>query len=190
MENNGLNLTAENISFGYPGQKPIISDLSFKLRGGEILGLAGQNGAGKSTLLDLLAGIKEPTQGQIKVLGLENESGRRKRIALLPQNVDFFILGDTPREDLELALSQLPNLSDVKSDKLAKNSDSPSINDIVTTIAKRWALLDLLDSPVETLSLGQKKRLALASSMAVEPAVLLLDEPFSGLDWPGSLNFL
>ncbi|MDR2302760.1 MAG: energy-coupling factor ABC transporter ATP-binding protein [Deltaproteobacteria bacterium] len=203
MKGLGVRLIAKNVSFAHPGGETIIAGLSFELKGGEILGLAGQNGAGKSTLLDLLAGIKTPTAGTISLLDQEsdqvpgqapgqtsdgllgpgrakkaqkkNEKNLRKTISLLPQNVDFFILGDTPREDLGLALGQRSSLVD---------------GEEISKIAGRWALGDWLDSPVETLSLGQKKRLALASALAADPEVLLLDEPFSGLDWPGSLNFL
>ncbi|MDR2388129.1 MAG: energy-coupling factor ABC transporter ATP-binding protein [Deltaproteobacteria bacterium] len=207
MEGLGVRLIVEKVSFAHPGQETLISDLSFELKGGEILGLAGQNGAGKSTLLDLLAGIIAPTAGKISLLDHKvdqeaepswaqnsepkpdqnffkksqkkaknkNHQERRKRISLLPQNVDFFILGDTPREDLSLALAQRAAL--VEGQEILK-------------IAERWGLGDWLDRPVENLSLGQKKRLALASSLAADPEVLLLDEPFSGLDWPGSLNFL
>jgi biotin transport system ATP-binding protein len=186
MKSLEVRLIVEKLSFAYPEAEPLISDLSFELRAGEILGLAGQNGAGKSTLLDLLAGLKAPTRGKITLEGPSPEpngdrmakiplkKNRQKRVSLLPQNVDFFILGDTPREDLSLALGAKPHL-----DK----------REIISLIADHWVLGDWLDSPVETLSLGQKKRLALASSLAVEPEVLLLDEPFSGLDWPGSVSF-
>jgi biotin transport system ATP-binding protein len=193
-------LTVDKISFAHPGQETIIKDLSFELTGGEILGLVGQNGAGKSTLLDLLAGIREPALGRIslselteaKPNGAENKTvagnqnilrgdlkedskALRKRVALLPQNVDYYLLGESPREDLGLALGEVPEPT--KSDKLL-------------SLAGHWGLEKILEKPIETLSMGQKKRLALASSMATEPKVLLLDEPFSGLDWPGCLNIL
>ncbi|MDR2368784.1 MAG: energy-coupling factor ABC transporter ATP-binding protein [Deltaproteobacteria bacterium] len=176
MESADAILTAVNVSFAYPGRESVIRDLSFGLRGGEILGLAGQNGAGKSTLLDLLAGFKRPTQGRITLSGRKAAGkGGRKRVALLPQNVDFFILGDSPLEDLALALGL---------------EGAAARDERIALIAESWSLGDVLDRPVETLSLGQKKRLALASSLAAEPEVLLLDEPFFGLDWPGSLRFL
>jgi biotin transport system ATP-binding protein len=170
MTVDSLKLTVDHISFSYLGQESVIKDLSFELSGGQILGLAGRNGAGKSTLLDLLAGLIEPDAGRITFSG---RPGSGKRVALLPQNIDFYLLGDSPREDLELALAQ-------------PGAGGPGLE----SLADRWDLTDSLDLPVETLSLGQKKRLALASSMAVGPELLLLDEPFAGLDWPGCLNFL
>jgi biotin transport system ATP-binding protein len=170
-------MVVEDLNFSYPQRRSVLTDLSFEVKGGEILGLVGTNGSGKSTLLDLMAGILVPDGGKIILSGQQGTSHLRQKTALLPQNVDHWLLGETPREDLELA---------VGGDLLQPADPSVSILDI----AEQWGLLDILDEPVETLSVGQKKRLALASSLAGNPEVVLLDEPFSGLDWPASLTLL
>ncbi|MDR1109315.1 MAG: ATP-binding cassette domain-containing protein [Deltaproteobacteria bacterium] len=166
-------LAVEGLSFAYPGRPPIIAGLGFEARGGDILGLAGANGAGKSTLLDLLSGLLAPDRGRIALSGRSGAGELRKRSALLPQNVDYFLLGDSPREDLGLALAR----------------GAPGAGGL-DCLAGHWDLAGVLDQPVETLSLGQKKRLALASALAAGPELLLLDEPFSGLDWPGCLKLV
>ncbi|MDR1049570.1 MAG: energy-coupling factor ABC transporter ATP-binding protein [Deltaproteobacteria bacterium] len=173
----GRRLSVRGLSFSYPDRDPVFADLSFELGSGEILGLAGGNGSGKSTLLDLLAGILEPDSGEITLACSGGPTGLPRRTALLPQNVDHWLLGATPREDLELALG----------------FDRPEPGDKgagVLEAAGVWGLSDILDEPVESLSVGQKKRLALASALAGNPDLLLLDEPFAGLDWPGSLTLL
>jgi biotin transport system ATP-binding protein len=144
--------------------------VSFEAASGELLVLAGANGSGKSTLLALLAGLLAPDSGEILVDGEGGPAARdflRTRSALLPQNIDHWLLGETGREDLTLGL------------------DLGEEAEMVAGLVRHWGLESFLDQPVETLSLGQKKRLALASALARRPAAVFLDEPLSGLDWPG-----
>ncbi|MDR1044507.1 MAG: ATP-binding cassette domain-containing protein [Candidatus Adiutrix sp.] len=165
-------LTASNLCFSYEPGSPVLKSLSFECRPGRILGLAGANGSGKSTLLNLLAGLLSPDSGELR-LGEERGPAAIRRLrreaALLPQNLDHWLLGENGREDLELGL----NLND------------PEVSALTTGLISRWGLEDILDRPVESLSLGQKKRLALAAALARRPGAMLLDEPLSGLDWPG-----
>jgi len=165
-------LAARDLTFGYDPKAPVLREVSFEAASGELLVLAGANGSGKSTLLALLAGLLAPDSGEISVDGDRGPAARdflRTRTALLPQNIDHWLLGETGREDLTLGL-------DLGSRETAE---------MAAGLVRHWGLESFLDQPVETLSLGQKKRLALASALARQPAAVLLDEPLAGLDWPG-----
>jgi biotin transport system ATP-binding protein len=150
----------------------VLRGVSFEAASGEFLVLAGANGSGKSTLLALLAGLLAPDSGEIRVDGEGGSAALdflRTRSALLPQNIDHWLLGETGREDLTLGLD------------LRREGAAEFVSDLV----RRWSLASFLDQPVETLSLGQKKRLAMAAALAGRPAAVFLDEPLAGLDWPG-----
>ena len=165
-------LSAKTLTFGYGPGAPVLDQVSFEVASGQALILAGANGSGKSTLLGLLAGLLTPTAGDILVDGAGGRAARdflRNRTAFLPQNIDYWLLGETAREDLSLGL-------DLKEEETAARLED---------LAQRWDLAPFLDQPVETLSQGQKKRLALAAALARRPAAVLLDEPLTGLDWPG-----
>jgi ABC-type multidrug transport system ATPase subunit len=163
-------LAARNLTFGYDPQAPVLREVSFEAASGELLVLAGANGSGKSTLLGILAGLLAPDSGEILVDGAGATAGRnflQTRSTLLPQNIDHWLLGETGREDLTLGLEP--------------GQDA----EMVAGLVRHWGLEPFLDQPVETLSQGQKKRLALAAALARRPAAVFLDEPLAGLDWPG-----
>ena len=165
-------LTARALTFGYDPKVPVLRELNFEVVSGELLVLAGANGSGKSTLLALLAGLLTPDSGEMEVDGAGGQAARdflRTHSALLPQNVDHWLLGETVREDLTLGLN------------LRQTEEA----EMVDSLVRHWGLEPFLDQPVETLSLGQKKRLALAAALARRPAAVFLDEPLTGLDWPG-----
>jgi biotin transport system ATP-binding protein len=165
-------LAARALTFGYDPKAPVLREVDFEAASGELLVLAGANGSGKSTLLALLAGLLTPDSGKLEVDGDSGPAALdflRTRSALLPQNIDHWLLGETGREDLTLGL-------DLK---------QPGEAEMVAGLVRHWGLEPFLDQPVESLSLGQKKRLALASALARRPAAVFLDEPLSGLDWPG-----
>lgn len=179
---------ARGLCFTYPGCDPehqaALREVSFATRQGTVLCLAGANGSGKSTLLSLLAGLASPTGGELLVRGHRApgaERAIRRGTALCLQEPDVQILGPTPREDLLLCL---------------RGRDAANMPR-VTTMARRFELEHCLDAPVHTLSHGQKRKLCLATALLSqeerchisdkgqeEPAILLLDEPCSGLDFP------
>ena len=165
-------LSARALTFGYDPGRPVLREVSFETVSGEVLVLAGANGSGKSTLLAILAGLLTPDSGALEVDGQGGPAARdflRTRSALLPQNIDHWLLGETGLEDLTLGL-------DLRSKETAE---------VVAGLIRHWDLEYFLDQPVETLSQGQKKRLALAAALARRPAAVFLDEPLAGLDWPG-----
>ena len=161
-------ISAASVHFAYAPSAPILRDIGFKLDKGRILGLVGPNGAGKSTLLALLAGLLPPSSGTLRVAGMDalrdGETVRRKA-ALVLQEADLTIIGTTIEEDICLGLT-------------AERRDE------ALDLAVRLRLPDP-GTPVHTLSHGQKRKLCLATALLRRPELLLLDEPFAGLDYPG-----
>ena len=167
--------TADSLFFRHPGAgKDTLKNLSFTIRKGEILCLLGVNGSGKSTLLALLAGLFAQRAGALTVDGnvLPRESSKlRGVVALVPQDPDVYILGSLVEEDLLLGLDR----------------DDAKGRERALEFARIFGLDQILDQPVHTLSHGQKRKLCLASALASAPRLLLLDEPFAGLDFPSSM---
>ena len=164
-----------SLYFRHPGaDADTLKNLNFTIRHGELLCLMGVNGSGKSTLLTLLAGLLPQASGKLLVGGcaLPQESAKlRGTVALVPQDPDVYILGSLVEEDLLLGLDP----ADVEGKKRALD------------FARTFDLDSALMQPVHTLSHGQKRKLCLASALASQPQLLLLDEPFAGLDHPATL---
>ena len=169
-------IQAANVFFRHPGaDKNTLQGITFSMPQGELLGLLGVNGSGKSTLLALLAGLFPQDSGDLTVAGhiLPRESQKlRSMVALVPQDPDVYILGSLVEEDLLLGLD--PGDDDAKQRALG--------------LAREFGLGEALSRPVHTLSYGEKRKLCLASALASRPRVLLLDEPFAGLDHPGAMT--
>ncbi|EPR37436.1 ABC transporter related protein [Desulfovibrio sp. X2] len=160
---------AEGLGYAYAGGRKGLCDVTLRLREGDILGLAGANGAGKSTLLALLGGILQPGAGSLLVAGLDaarESAGVRRASAMVFQEADLAIIGSTVEEDLLLGLDA-------------------SRREEALALAARLGLA-APDVPVQTLSFGQKRKLCLAAALLRKPRLLLLDEPFAGLDYPGA----
>ena len=165
-------ISASNLAFSHPGGGPLFQNLTFELPKGSALVVSGANGSGKSTLLDVLAGQREPSAGTVTVSG-EMAAGAAPRLRLLPQNIDCFLLGATVSEEIGLSVPE---------------KGRKERGEKILGLASAWGFRDKLESPVESLSGGEKKRLALIGALSGEPLALFLDEPFSGLDWPGALT--
>ena len=170
-------ISAANLGFAYADGLAVLTDLSFRLDPGAILCLAGINGSGKSTLLGLLAGLYSPTSGSLTIAGHTSpgqERGVRSRVRLVLQDAELQCLGATVGEDLLLGTAAPGALPGALPDARA--------------LAGRLGLADLWDAPIQTLSHGQKRKCAIAAALLATPAVLLLDEPLSGLDYPAILE--
>lgn len=167
-------LDLNDIHFGYPGLDPVLEGASMQLHAGERLSLVGPNGAGKSTLLKIIMGLLTPTQGSVSAFGktCAQEADfheMRRRIGFVFQDADDQLFCPTVAEDV--AFGPL-NLGKSKAQALA----------IVDEVLSRLGLLHLRDRVTHKLSGGEKRLVTLATVLAMEPDVLILDEPTNALD--------
>ncbi len=169
----------KNIVYSYTGSEPVLNRLDLDFRAGERAVILGANGTGKSTLLALLDGLVFPTAGSIHAFGkilsedaLEDRTFSlefRKRVAFVFQNPDVQLFSATVWDEIAFGPLQL---------------DYPKhqIEETVEGLLKTLRIADLKDRAPHALSDGQKKKVAIASSLSTDPEVLLLDEPTNGLD--------
>lgn len=165
-------ITLSALDYAYPTGGSALAGITLDLPAGALVGLVGANGSGKSTLLSLLAGLYTPSGGSLRVAGHRSpgeEKAIRSRVRLVMQDADIQILGATVAEDLLLGRRRAPEVEARARDMAAR-----------LHLAEHW------ERPVQTLSWGMKRKLCLAAALLDEPEVLLLDEPFSGLDFPGA----
>lgn len=158
------------------GRQPVLQQVTFTLKRGEVLGLFGPNGAGKSTLLSLLALIARPDSGQYFFDGADALAGVRAvrpRIGYVPQDIALFE-ELTVRDNL-LCWSRLPRAA-------ARHK--------AETLGQALDLEALLGMKVRKLSGGMKRRVNLAVSLLNEPELLVLDEPLAGVDLAQSERIL
>ncbi|WP_034756842.1 ABC transporter ATP-binding protein [Rossellomorea vietnamensis] len=150
-----------------------VTDLSFDIQRGEMVGFIGSNGAGKSTTLKMLSGILHPSSGEVNVLGYKPHQRQHeylKRIALIRGSKPLFAPADLTALD---ALHMQRIIYDLDFKEFSKD-----LNRIVN-----WLQIEpYFKKPLRTLSLGERMRCGLACSLVYNPEVLFLDEPTIGLD--------
>ena len=165
-------MKAEDLSYKYPDGTLGVENVNLEAGPGTITAVLGANASGKTTLILLLAGLLEPTHGEITYDGRPiSELGwnYRKICGVLFQNPEDQLIAPTVYEDIAIGPRQL----------------GMQVEDAVTTAASKTGVKDLLKRYTHRLSGGQKKKVALAGIIAYRPRILLLDEPFAGLDWEG-----
>ncbi len=160
-------LEALGVSRRY-GWRWALRDLDLTLFPGETVALLGKNGSGKTTLIKTLAGLLRPTKGEVRMAGKPISRVAKKRIGLLSHEPMLYE-GLTIRENLRY-FARLYGV---------ENAD---ISGRVESLAKMLGIPERLDEPVRILSQGLRQRAALARALLHEPEIVLLDEPFSGLD--------
>lgn len=168
-----------NIVYSYAKEETVLNNLTLDFEQGERTVILGSNGTGKSTLLSLLNGLVFPKSGSIHAFGkplsedtLEDRAFSldfRKRVAFVFQNPDVQLFSSTVWDDVAFGPLQL-------------GFSSAEIKATVERLLETLRIADLRDRAPHTLSDGQKKKVAIASSLATDPDVLLLDEPTNGLD--------
>lgn len=167
----------EQVTFGWPDSPQALTNISFNLRAGEKAVLLGANGCGKSTLLKMLNGLVFPTTGSYRYCGEEITRARmrerdwarrfRQEVVLLFQHPDAMLFNPTVRDEIAYGPRKL---------------GWADADERVNHWAKELGLQSMLDKPPFTLSGGEKQKVALAAILALDPKVILLDEPSASLD--------
>ncbi|WP_225333228.1 energy-coupling factor ABC transporter ATP-binding protein [Halomicrobium urmianum] len=161
---------ATGLRYAYPDGTLAVDGIDVTVDDGERVALLGPNGAGKSTLLQLLGGLVEPDDGTVRYFGETTDADAvRDRVSVLTQDPADYLFNPTVREDLAYGPAQL----DVPREEVDRR---------IERLADRLDLDGLLSKPPFRLSGGEQRRAALASALAVEPDLLLLDEPVSNVD--------
>jgi cobalt/nickel transport system ATP-binding protein len=163
-------LEVDGVAFAYRRGVTALAEISLQVGEGEGVALVGANGAGKSTLLLLLAGLHSPTGGSLRWRG-ETVDDRMLRChcGILLQDPEDQIFAPTVEQDVVFGLVQR-GVREVEARGLARAA------------LDRMGIPHLAERPIRALSLGEKKRTALAGLLVLRPAMLLLDEPTAGLD--------
>jgi ABC-2 type transport system ATP-binding protein len=153
------------------GSVQALSGLNLRVMPGEIYGLLGPNGAGKSTMIKIINGLTEPNGGGVRVLGLDPDESPvevKARIGYVPETTMLYE-SLSPRDFFEFIAS-------------VRRLDKRTADDRVSRLATAFGLEDYYDSPIATLSMGTKQKVAIIAALIHEPPLLVLDEPMNGLD--------
>ena len=165
-------INCENISFSYD-KTDVIDNISFEIEENDTVGIIGANGSGKTTLFKLLLGLEKPNNGKINIdekeLNKKNLDEIRKKVGFVFQDSDNQLFMNTVEDEIAFVLYN-------------KGLDEKAIKSKVDNILEELDIKDLRYRRIIQLSGGEKKLVAIASILVMEPEVLLLDEPTNALD--------
>jgi cobalt/nickel transport system ATP-binding protein len=169
-------LEVDGLSFAYPDGSPALRDVSLRVGRGERVALLGPNGAGKTTLVLHLNGILSGGPGTVRVAGLPVRADRRdtlrevrRRVGIVFQDPDDQLFLPTVGEDVAFGPANL-------------GLTGPALAQRVRWALDQVGMADAVDRPPHHLSFGQRRRVAVATVLAMEPELLVLDEPSGNLD--------
>ncbi|MEW4353846.1 ATP-binding cassette domain-containing protein [Streptococcus pneumoniae] len=171
-------LQLKEISFSYDRKCPTLEHISMSFQEGKITGILGANGSGKSTTMKIITGLLTPQAGEVLYQGSPVSMTKkalyqyRQDVNMVFQNPEQQLFYTIVKDDIGLALENLDY--------------TPSeIDERVSQALEMMDIEHLADKPIQYLSYGQKKRVAIAGMLALQPKYLLLDEPTAGLDPKG-----
>lgn len=169
----------EDIHYSYLNKFPALCAIDMKIEAGEMVAVVGANGSGKSTLLQMLDGLIFPDQGEIKFFGKalnqaafnNSDFSRyfRSKVGLVFQNPDTQLFCPTVKEDIIFGPLQL-------------GVENNEVNRRLDKLIEIFNLKSLIDRSPHQLSVGERHKVAIASTLAIDPDVMILDEPTAGLD--------
>jgi cobalt transport protein ATP-binding subunit len=165
----------QNLHHHYPDGTRALKGIALSISDGEFLLICGPNGSGKTTLIRLISGLLKPTSGSVRVNGLDPIHASRevrRLVGMVFQDPDSQIVGETVKEDVAFGPENL-------------GLSQKEIDERVDWALRVMGLKNLSEKPCYLLSGGEKRRLAIAGVLAMKPRVILFDEPFSSLDYPG-----
>jgi manganese/iron transport system ATP-binding protein len=175
MKTDEVSLDVEGVSVAYPNGHQALSDASFRLGAGTICALVGVNGSGKSTLFKSIMGFVNPTAGRVRINGMPvKESLKKHLVAYVPQSEDV---------DWQFPVSvwdvvMMGRYGAMNFMRIPRAADKAQVEESL----RRVSMWEFRDRQIGELSGGQKKRVFLARALAQGGRVILLDEPFTGVD--------
>ena len=158
----------EALTFAFDSGRPVLQDISFTVSEGECVGIVGANGAGKSTLLWCMLGLLE-ARGSVRFFGEKLKKSALARIGVVFQNPEDQLFMPRLIDDISLPL-------------LNRGSEERAATERALQALDQVSLRDAAERPAAQLSLGERKRAAIAAALAGDPDFLLLDEPTAELD--------
>ncbi|MFH1075196.1 MAG: ABC transporter ATP-binding protein [Candidatus Firestonebacteria bacterium] len=168
-----------DVHYSYLGKYPALCSVDLEILKGEKITVIGANGTGKSTLLQILDGLIFPDKGSVTAFGkqlnedvfekIEFSRFFRSNVGFVFQNSDVQLFCPTVKEDIAFGPLQL-------------GVEKQEIEGRLKRLAKVFNIEGLMERPIHHLSIGEKRKVAIATTLAIEPEVLLLDEPTAGLD--------
>lgn len=164
-----------NLEYRYPDGTKALQGIDLTIGDGEFILICGPNGSGKTTLIRHLNGLLKPHSGTVLVDGFDAVRDNRRvlqRVGMVFQDADSQIVGETVREDVAFGPENLGLPPDEVRSRVAES-------------LARVGIEKLADKPCHLLSGGEKRRVAIAGVLALRPRVLVFDEPFANLDYPG-----
>jgi len=166
-------IETNSLFFSYNGRDFVLKDINLKIAKGETIAIMGENGAGKTTLVKHFNGLLKPTKGEVKVLGknTKNESvaSLSRHVGMIFQNPDHQLFGETIEKEVEFALRNFGFKEEI-------------IERRVKWALELMELSEYRDKSPYTLSVGERKRLTIASVLAYDPDIVIMDEPTAGQD--------
>ena len=166
-------IEVEELTFAYPDGHRAIADISLVIAPGEKVALVGPNGAGKSTLMLHLNGILKSTSGRIRVCGMEVKDGNlgpvRAAVGLVFQDPEDQLFSPTVFDDVAFG-------------PIYQGLPMAQVRERVDGALRAVRMEDYVERVSHHLSMGEKKRIAIATVLAMNPEILVLDEPSAGLD--------
>ncbi|UXF00569.1 heme ABC transporter ATP-binding protein [Fervidobacterium riparium] len=167
-------LRVENLNFSYERGKPVLKNINLEIKDGEMISIVGKNGAGKSTFAKVLCGFVKEDSGKIiyknEILNNMTIKERAQFIGFVMQNPNQMITKPIVYDEIALGL----RLRKVPEDVIERKVDE---------VAQICGLKPFIKWPISALSYGQKKRVTIASILALDPKIIILDEPTAGQDF-------
>lgn len=181
-----MSIVFEQVTYAYPSSQDLaLKGVSFSVEKGEFFGIIGHTGSGKSTLIQHINGLLVPTSGRVCVDGLELASDKtarkavKRKVGIVFQYPEYQLFADTVMDDVAFG---------------PRNAGIPEaeVRELVAAALKRVGLdpQAVLEKSPFDFSGGQRRRIALAGMLAMQPEILVLDEPMAGLDPRGRKNIM